>query len=136
MAQHVTAFAIEILRLVVWLGLLAAIFAPMEQLFALRRRPGRLATVPADVAFYFLNSLLPIAILAPPLAVIAAVVRSLTPEAYVASVAGLPLWAKLAAGLLVSELGGYWGHRWSHEIPLLWRFHVLHHAPGHIDWLI
>ena len=44
--------------------------------------------------------------------------------------------ARLLAAFAVSEIGGYWGHRLSHEIPLLWRFHSLHHAPEHIDWLI
>ena len=136
MSQQLHAFAIQLLRLVVWLALLAAIFAPLERLFALRRSPGRMRHVPADLAFYFLNSLAPIAILAPPLALLAAGLRLVTPESYVAAAAGLPLWARLVAALAVSEIGGYWGHRLSHEIPLLWRFHVLHHAPDHIDWLM
>jgi sterol desaturase/sphingolipid hydroxylase (fatty acid hydroxylase superfamily) len=130
------AFALEVLRLLVWLALLAAIFAPLEQLFALRRQSGRLKHAPADLAYYFLNSLLPLAILAPPMALLAAAVRTVTPWAYVETVATLPLWARLAAALVVSELGGYWGHRLSHEVPLLWRFHALHHGPEHIDWLV
>ena len=133
---HLYAFALQALRLVVWLGLLAAIFTPLEALFALRRRPGRLKQVPADIAFYFLNSWLPVAILAPPLALLSVGLRTATPHAWLAMAAALPLWAKLMAGLAVSEVGGYWGHRWCHEVPWLWRFHVLHHAPGHIDWLV
>jgi sterol desaturase/sphingolipid hydroxylase (fatty acid hydroxylase superfamily) len=136
MTAHLYAFALQALRLLVWLGLLAAIFAPLERLFALRRGTGRLKDAPADVAFYFLNSWLPIALLAPPLALASAGIRMATPQAWLAVVAGLPVWAKLMAGLLVSELGGYWGHRWCHEVPLLWRFHVLHHAPEHVDWLV
>jgi sterol desaturase/sphingolipid hydroxylase (fatty acid hydroxylase superfamily) len=135
-SPSVQAFAVEVLRLIVWLVLLTAIFAPLERLFALRRAPGRLRDAPADIAFYFLNSLLPLAILAAPLAVLAAIVRHLTPPDYAQAIAGLPLWAKLAAGLVVSEFGGYWGHRLSHEVPLLWRFHAIHHAPQHVDWLI
>ncbi|HLZ76028.1 sterol desaturase family protein [Phenylobacterium sp.] len=134
--SYVQAFGLQALRLVVWLALLAVIFTPLERLFALRRTPGRWKTAPADIAFYFLNSLLPLALLAPPLAVLSVGLRHLTPHAYVAAIAGLPVWAKLAAGLAVSEVGGYWGHRLSHEIPLLWRFHAVHHAPEHVDWLI
>lgn len=130
------AFGLQVLKLVVWLALLAAIFAPLEALFALRRTPGRWKTAPADIAFYFLNSLLPLAILAPPLAVLSTALRLVTPEAYTQAVAALPLWARIAAALAVSEVGGYWGHRLSHEIPLLWRFHAVHHAPEHVDWLI
>ena len=130
------AFALEVLRLVVWLGILAAIFVPLERVFAIRRGSGRLKDAAADVGFYFLNSILPIAVLAMLFAPLAVALRQVTPEAYATAVADLPLWAKLAAGLAVSEIGGYWGHRLCHEIPFLWRFHALHHAPTHVDWLM
>lgn len=130
------AFVLEVVRLTVWLALLAAIFAPLERLFALRRQSGRMKHALADVGFYFMNSLLPLAILAPPLALLAAGLKLATPPAYEAWVTALPLWAKLAAALVVSEFGGYWGHRLCHEVPWLWRFHVVHHAPDHIDWLV
>jgi len=135
-AHLVQAFGLQVLKYFVWLALLAAIFAPLERLFALHRTPGRLKTVPADIAFYFLNAILPLALLALPLAVLSAVVRAVTPAAYAEAVAGLPYGVRLAAALAVSEIGGYWGHRWCHEVPFLWRFHVTHHAPGHIDWLV
>src|SRR6185369_11789600 len=43
---------------------------------------------------------------------------------------------KLFLGILISEIGSYWGHRLSHQTPFLWRFHSVHHAPEHIDWLV
>ena len=134
--QFAQAFGLQVLKYFVWLVLLAAIFAPLEWLFALRKAPGRLKTAGADIAYYFLNAILPLAVLALPLAVLAAAVRAVTPAAYVQTMAGLPFWIRLVAALAVSEVGGYWGHRLSHEIPFLWRFHVTHHAPGHVDWLI
>jgi sterol desaturase/sphingolipid hydroxylase (fatty acid hydroxylase superfamily) len=45
------------------------------------------------------------------------------------------LWPRVALTLAVSEFGTYWGHRWSHEVPFLWRFHAIHHSPTEIDWL-
>lgn len=132
----VHGFAIQVLRIAVWLALLTAIFVPLERLFTLRKRPGRLKQAPADIAFYVLNSLLPILILAPPFAVLAAALRQITPQAYTDAVATLPFLARLALAMAVSEVGGYWGHRLSHETPFLWRFHSVHHAPEHIDWLI
>jgi len=30
---------------------------------------------------------------------------------------------------------GYWAHRWAHEVPMLWRFHAVHHSPEHMDWI-
>jgi sterol desaturase/sphingolipid hydroxylase (fatty acid hydroxylase superfamily) len=51
-------------------------------------------------------------------------------------VAGMPLGMRLVAALVVGEVGYYWGHRWTHEIPLLWRFHAIHHSAEQIDWLV
>jgi sterol desaturase/sphingolipid hydroxylase (fatty acid hydroxylase superfamily) len=33
-------------------------------------------------------------------------------------------------------VGYYWGHRLSHEIPLLWRFHAVHHSARQMDFLV
>jgi sterol desaturase/sphingolipid hydroxylase (fatty acid hydroxylase superfamily) len=48
----------------------------------------------------------------------------------------MPLWLRLSAALIVNEVGGYWGHRWSHEIPFLWRFHGIHHSAEEVDFLV
>ena len=48
----------------------------------------------------------------------------------------MPLWARVIAGLVAGEIGYYWGHRWSHEIPILWRFHSIHHSAEEIDFLV
>jgi sterol desaturase/sphingolipid hydroxylase (fatty acid hydroxylase superfamily) len=31
-------------------------------------------------------------------------------------------------GLVVAEFGLYWAHRWMHEVPVMWRFHAVHHS--------
>ena len=33
------------------------------------------------------------------------------------------------------SLGSYWGHRLTHQVPFLWRFHAVHHSIEHMDWL-
>jgi sterol desaturase/sphingolipid hydroxylase (fatty acid hydroxylase superfamily) len=50
--------------------------------------------------------------------------------------ASWPAWARFPLAFLVAELGFYWGHRWMHASPLLWRFHALHHGATSLDWLV
>lgn len=50
-------------------------------------------------------------------------------------VRALPFWAALPLILLVADLMQYWTHRAYHEIPLLWRFHAVHHSTVVMDWL-
>lgn len=131
--MNATGLTTEVLRLSIWLVLLAMLFVPVEWLFALHARRGRARW--ADFGYYFLNGLLPTIVLAPMLATIALLAQQATPAAYTAWVTGWPFLAKLVAGLIVSEVGAYWGHRWCHEVPFLWRFHAIHHSVEHLDWL-
>jgi sterol desaturase/sphingolipid hydroxylase (fatty acid hydroxylase superfamily) len=47
--------------------------------------------------------------------------------------AGLPLWAKVGAGVLLMDLTFYYWHRLNHTRPLLWRFHGIHHDDPDMD---
>ncbi|MHA6723488.1 sterol desaturase family protein [Sphingomonas sp. RS2018] len=134
---------VNLVRLSIWLALLATLFVPLEWLFTLkeRERAGagagrrRWTARLSDLGYYYLNGLLPGVILAPLLGAVALAVHAATPDAYVAWVASLPFLVKLSAGLLVAEVGAYWGHRWCHAVPFLWRFHAVHHSIEHLDWL-
>ena len=46
-----------------------------------------------------------------------------------------PIWLQILEALVLSEFLVYWGHRFSHEVPLLWRFHSVHHSSENLDWL-
>jgi sterol desaturase/sphingolipid hydroxylase (fatty acid hydroxylase superfamily) len=132
----VRALGVEMFRLSLWLVLLTVVFAPLERLFSLQPHTLRRGDVARDVVFYVLNSILPAIVIAAPLGVWIALLNRVTPAAYTQAVASLPFGVKLAAGVVIAEFGAYWGHRWSHETPFLWRFHAIHHAPTHIDWLV
>ena len=127
---------VDIVRLGVWLALLSLIFIPLERLFALRQTKVFRAGVATDLAYYFLNALLPNLLLVAPLTLLAWGLHRVMPPAYLETVAQLPGWVRIPAVLLVGEIGFYWGHRWSHEIPFLWEFHAVHHSPDHVDWLV
>lgn len=53
--------------------------------------------------------------------------------------ASITLWERNASvlqtiiNLLVLDLLIYWWHRLNHIIPLLWRFHLIHHLDEHLD---
>ncbi|MEJ7740197.1 MAG: sterol desaturase family protein [Chitinophagaceae bacterium] len=45
----------------------------------------------------------------------------------------LPVWVKLLLGVAMIDLVTYWFHRMSHRVPLLWRFHRVHHSDTSMD---
>ena len=127
---------VELLRLCVWLVLLLVIFIPLERLASLHPQPVFRKGFFTDLAYYFLSSLSPKFLLLPATAVLALVLRHLVPHGLHERAAALPLAARFAAAMIVGEFGSYWGHRWSHEFPLLWRFHAVHHSAQQMDWLV
>ena len=108
--------------LVVWLGLLAALFVPLERQFALRARTGRRRGLGNDLGYYFLSGLLLGMLLALPAAALAVGAQWLLPRGWSGFLAGLPLGVRLILALVVGDFGAYWGHRLSHRVPLLWRY--------------
>jgi len=134
--QQLNALLLSTIRLGAWLLLLALVFLPLERLFALHRRKILSKSLGSDLGFYFISGLVPSLLLTPPLALVALGAHAAVPWRLQTAVAALPLWGRALAALVVSEIGFYWGHRWSHEIPFLWRFHSVHHHPTEVYFLI
>jgi sterol desaturase/sphingolipid hydroxylase (fatty acid hydroxylase superfamily) len=130
---HLPGLAVDVLRLSLWLVLLAVLFVPLERYFGERQRPR--TELLSDLGFYFISSLLPAALLAVPLALVAVAGQRFLPDAVPATLGALPLWAKLLLGLFIGEVGTYWGHRLSHESPWLWRYHAVHHSTEQLYFL-
>jgi sterol desaturase/sphingolipid hydroxylase (fatty acid hydroxylase superfamily) len=46
---------------------------------------------------------------------------------------GLPTWLQLLVGFVVLDLARYWVHYADHRVPILWRFHRVHHSVEQMD---
>lgn len=45
-----------------------------------------------------------------------------------------PVWVELVAAVVLLDLTAQYGAHWLlHQVPFLWRFHVVHHSDTHVD---
>jgi sterol desaturase/sphingolipid hydroxylase (fatty acid hydroxylase superfamily) len=111
------------------------IFVPLERLFALRRqrvfRQGWLT----DVAHFFISYFLVQLGVFLVFITLATLLRGILNPQLHQAIAAQPLWLQFPEALLVAELAFYFAHRLTHQIPFLWRFHVVHHTIAEMDWL-
>jgi sterol desaturase/sphingolipid hydroxylase (fatty acid hydroxylase superfamily) len=116
--------------------MLLIIFIPLEMAFALRSSPIPRKHIHQDLIYHFVNSLLPQLILASILSVLVAIIKPVYALGIFSWISSIPLLLRFALAVIIGDIGSYWGHRWSHEIPFLWNFHRIHHQAETIDWLV
>jgi sterol desaturase/sphingolipid hydroxylase (fatty acid hydroxylase superfamily) len=47
----------------------------------------------------------------------------------------LPFELRAVLAVVLFDALAYWGHRWSHQVSFLWRFHCVHHSSERMDWI-
>ncbi|HVA08215.1 MAG TPA: sterol desaturase family protein, partial [Acidimicrobiales bacterium] len=122
-------------RLVFAIVVVAAIFVPMERIFALRSQRVFRARWRTDLVHFVVNNLLTTGLLIVAVVTIGTSLRAAVPGSLRGGVASQSLWLQFTEAFLIAELCGYWAHRATHTVPILWRFHRVHHSIGEMDWL-
>jgi sterol desaturase/sphingolipid hydroxylase (fatty acid hydroxylase superfamily) len=113
------------------IALLFLVFVPLEKLFSLHRQRVFRAGLLTDLTHLLVNNVLVAG------ATIVFVVLAAIPLFWIRRfdlVAQLPVEAAVALAVVVVFVGTYWGHRLSHQVPYLWRFHSVHHSIEQMDW--
>jgi sterol desaturase/sphingolipid hydroxylase (fatty acid hydroxylase superfamily) len=118
--------------IVIGIAILFVLFVPLEKLFALRKQRVFRHGLLTDLTHILVNSALTT------VAVIALVVIAAIPVFWIRRfdlVGNLSSAAAVALAVLLVALGNYWGHRLTHQVPFLWRFHSVHHSIEQMDWV-
>jgi sterol desaturase/sphingolipid hydroxylase (fatty acid hydroxylase superfamily) len=116
--------------------ILACIFIPLERLWPLRAEQGTLRRDWLnDLIYVLVNGFL----IRSGFVVVAAVMivffnRLVGPNP-VPWVSALPIWTQVIGAIIVADIGYYIAHRTSHAVPVLWKFHAVHHSIEEMDWL-
>lgn len=113
-----------LLKVAVFVGVLGLLLWPLELLFPRHAPRFTPRTWLADLGYLMLGALVLRGAVEPLLAAIASVLPARAPTA-----------GRLLLAFLGAELFTYGAHRAMHEVPGLWRFHAVHHAPQRLDWL-
>ena len=119
------------------LAWLVVMFAPMERAFpASPNQRFFRRDLPTDLAFFFGQHLI---FASAAVTIIAWFTAPLDSWAAIRPVrttfAGWPVPAQVVVVLVLGDFCAYWGHRLQHRVPLLWRFHSVHHTATEVDWL-
>jgi sterol desaturase/sphingolipid hydroxylase (fatty acid hydroxylase superfamily) len=116
--------------------ILALAFIPLERLFGVRREQKILRkNVSVDLVYYFAIDQITRLIFIGLFAIAIAGTQAVMPARILATVQAQPIWLQFAEALLLFDTGIYLAHRSFHAVPLLWRFHAVHHSSEELDWM-
>jgi len=123
-------------RLLIGFVVLFAIFVPLESLFPLvRRQFWQRRGVAADLIHFFITGAIRKLLVLFALVLLVYWLGFLVYPPLQRALTALPWWWQFLMANVVFDVGAYWGHRWAHTVPFLWRFHAVHHSSEHLDWV-
>ena len=117
------------------LVIVGAVFIPIERVFGIRSQRVFRAGWRTDVVHFVVNNLLTTVGVVIAVVAFGTVVHAAVPAGARAAIARQSGLAQFVEAMLLSELCFYGAHRTTHAVPLLWRFHRVHHSIAEMDWL-
>jgi sterol desaturase/sphingolipid hydroxylase (fatty acid hydroxylase superfamily) len=119
------------------LVVLGAPFVLIERWRPLRAQPSAPRRIGAatDATGFVVDEVIAALGLAAVLVVVLPAAGRIVPPEVPRHLSAQPGWLRWVEACVISEISGYWGHRLSHEVPTLWRFHRVHHSAPQLDWL-
>jgi lathosterol oxidase len=117
------------------LFMLALVFVPLERLFARLPQPIFRAGWITDLAHFLVSHVAVQLLILLTMAPAAILFRWLLDSSFQRAVGAQSGWLQFLEIVVVADLGEYAVHRLFHRVPLLWRFHAVHHSARAMDWL-
>ena len=116
--------------------LYSIVYIPLERMFAHRpEQPVFRSGWKTDITYFFFNTLL-IQLTSFLVVLPAMTLFDWARSPRVEQIAlNLPLLVQVPLVLLIADFTQYWVHRAFHAVPMLWRFHAVHHSAEQMDWL-
>jgi len=113
----------------------ALVFVPIERLLAVRNQAILRPEWRTDLAYFFVSHMgVQFILIAVTASTTLLVGWALHPPLQ-AAIQSMPVWLQFLLAVFAADLAQALLHRAYHAIPLLWRFHAVHHSSTHMDWL-
>jgi sterol desaturase/sphingolipid hydroxylase (fatty acid hydroxylase superfamily) len=116
-------------------ALLAVVVVPCEKLFPRHRQPFLRPGLGTDLAWGIAQPALKLVGTAAGIVIALASLAWLPGLLLRPLVTRLPLEVRAVLAVVLFDALAYWGHRWSHQVGFLLRFHSVHHSSERMDWI-
>lgn len=130
-----TPFSLGLDWFVIALFFSALVFIPIEKMMAVRPLSPLRAEWRTDLAYFFMSHVLVQFVLIAVTASASTIAAFAVFPGLKAAIQSLPVWLQFLLAVFCADLAQAVLHRAYHNVPLLWRFHAVHHSSRHMDWL-
>ncbi len=111
------------------------VFVPIERMLHVRNQSPLRPEWRTDLAYYFVGHILVQFILIAVTASTTMMDTLIASDSVKAAIQSWPIWLQFILAVFVADVFQAGLHRIYHNVPLLWRFHAVHHSSRHMDWL-